>query len=43
VGLERRSVRSQNVIAKAAGRHAERGDEYVIYVAHWDHLGRTAT
>jgi Zn-dependent M28 family amino/carboxypeptidase len=40
VDLERRSVESQNVIAKVRGAHAERADEYIIYVAHWDHLGR---
>ncbi len=28
---------SQNVIGKITGR--ERPDEYIIYVAHWDHLG----
>ncbi len=28
---------SQNVIAKRTG--SERSDEYVIYSAHWDHLG----
>lgn len=29
--------RSQNVIAKITG--SERPDEYIIYSAHWDHLG----
>ncbi len=29
---------SQNVIAKITG--AERPDEYIIYSAHWDHLGK---
>jgi Zn-dependent M28 family amino/carboxypeptidase len=33
-----RDVQSRNVIAKLAG--TERPDEYVIYSAHWDHLGR---
>lgn len=28
---------SQNVIAKRTG--TERADEYIIYTAHWDHLG----
>lgn len=32
---------SQNVIAKITG--AERPDEYVIYSAHWDHLGKNAS
>jgi Zn-dependent M28 family amino/carboxypeptidase len=40
VALERRAVRSQNVIAKLTGAHDRGRDEYVIYVAHWDHLGR---
>ena len=33
-----RSVDSQNVAAKLEG--SELKDEYVIYTAHWDHLGR---
>lgn len=33
-----RSVDSQNVVAKLEG--SELKDEYVIYTAHWDHLGR---
>lgn len=32
---------SRNVVALLPGR--ERGDEYVIYMAHWDHLGRDPT
>jgi Zn-dependent M28 family amino/carboxypeptidase len=35
-----REVRSQNVIAKLPGKHAQRKNEYVIYSAHWDHLGK---
>src|SRR5690606_12592986 len=35
-----REVRSRNVVAKLPGSHPERGDEYVVYTAHWDHLGR---
>lgn len=31
------SSTSQNVIAKVTG--SERPDEYIIYTAHWDHLG----
>jgi Zn-dependent M28 family amino/carboxypeptidase len=34
-----REVQSNNVIAKIAGSDARLKDEYVIYVAHWDHLG----
>ncbi len=33
-----RTVESRNVIAKVTG--ASRPDEYVVYTAHWDHLGR---
>jgi Zn-dependent M28 family amino/carboxypeptidase len=33
-----REVRSKNVIAKVPGRDAKK-NEYVIYTAHWDHLG----
>ena len=33
-----REIRSRNVVAKLQG--SERPDEYVIYTAHWDHLGR---
>jgi len=36
----RRST-SNNVFALLPGR--ERPDEYVVYMAHWDHLGRDAT
>jgi Zn-dependent M28 family amino/carboxypeptidase len=38
--LQRRTMESQNVIGKLEGFHPERRDEYVLYVAHWDHLGR---
>ena len=33
-----REIQSNNVIGKIEG--AEKKDEYVIYSAHWDHLGR---
>jgi Zn-dependent M28 family amino/carboxypeptidase len=36
-----RTVESRNVIAKITG--ASRPDEYVVYTAHWDHLGRDET
>ncbi|WP_025413862.1 M28 family metallopeptidase [Gemmatirosa kalamazoonensis] len=36
-----RRVRSKNVVAKLEG--TDRKDEYVIYTAHWDHLGRDTT
>jgi Zn-dependent M28 family amino/carboxypeptidase len=32
-----REIRSRNVIAKIEG--AARADEYIVYTAHWDHLG----
>jgi len=34
-----RQVDSQNVIAKLEGSDPRLKDEYVIYTAHWDHLG----
>jgi Zn-dependent M28 family amino/carboxypeptidase len=34
-----RTVDSQNVAGKLEGRDAKLKDEYVIYTAHWDHLG----
>jgi len=34
-----REVASNNVIAKLTGSDEKLKDEYVIYVAHWDHLG----
>jgi Zn-dependent M28 family amino/carboxypeptidase len=33
-----REVQSKNVVAKLEG--GARKDEYVVYTAHWDHLGR---
>ncbi len=35
-----RPMASQNVIAKLEGSDPARRDEYIIYSAHWDHLGR---
>ncbi len=37
-----REINSQNVIAKLEGSDPKLRDEYVIYSAHWDHLGRDA-
>ena len=34
-----RTIESKNVVAKLEGRDASLKDEYVIYTAHWDHLG----
>ena len=35
-----RSFKSHNVIGKLDGSDSKLRDEYVIYTAHWDHLGR---
>jgi Zn-dependent M28 family amino/carboxypeptidase len=35
-----RSFKSHNVIGKLEGSDPKLCDEYVIYTAHWDHLGR---
>jgi Zn-dependent M28 family amino/carboxypeptidase len=34
-----RTIDSQNVVAKLEGSDPALKDEYVIYTAHWDHLG----
>ena len=38
-----REVRSHNVVAKLEGSDPARKDEYVVYTAHWDHLGKDTT
>jgi Zn-dependent M28 family amino/carboxypeptidase len=35
-----REVTSRNVVAKLPGADPARRDEFVIFTAHWDHLGR---
>ena len=35
-----RSFKSHNVIGKLEGNEPKLRDEYIIYTAHWDHLGR---
>lgn len=35
-----RHVASHNVVARLDGRDPAQRNEYVIYTAHWDHLGR---
>jgi Zn-dependent M28 family amino/carboxypeptidase len=35
-----RAFKSHNVIAELEGSDSKLRDEYVIYTAHWDHLGR---
>jgi Zn-dependent M28 family amino/carboxypeptidase len=34
-----RTIDSQNVVAKLEGSDAKLKDEYIVYSAHWDHLG----
>jgi len=34
-----RTIDSKNVVGKLEGADPKRRDEYVIYTAHWDHLG----
>ena len=38
-----RRINSRNVVAKLEGADPARRDEYVVYSAHWDHLGRDTT
>lgn len=40
---ETRRVKSRNVVATLEGSDASKKSEYVIYSAHWDHLGRDTT
>ena len=40
---ETRTVKSRNVVATLEGSDASKKSEYVIYTAHWDHLGRDTT
>jgi Zn-dependent M28 family amino/carboxypeptidase len=35
-----RAIDSRNVVARIQGSDPAHSDEYVIYTAHWDHLGR---
>src|SRR6266853_6613882 len=37
-----RTLDSQNVVAKLEGADPARKDEYVVYTAHWDHLGTSS-
>ena len=34
-----RTIQSRNVLAKLEGRDPQLRDQYVVYTAHWDHLG----
>lgn len=38
-----REVKSRNVVAKLEGNDPTLKDEWVLYTAHWDHLGRDAS
>src|SRR4029078_12997330 len=38
-----REIQSKNVIGKLDGSDAALKNEYVIYTAHWDHLGKDTT
>ncbi len=38
-----REIQSRNVVAKLEGSDPALADEYVIYMAHWDHLGKDTT
>ena len=40
IAQEIRSFKSHNVIGKLEGSDPKLNGEYVIYTAHWDHLGR---
>lgn len=35
-----RTINSRNIVAKVAGSDPRLRNEYVIYTAHWDHLGK---
>ncbi len=35
-----REIQSKNVLAKLEGSDPKKKDEYIIYTAHWDHLGK---
>ncbi len=38
-----RRVKSKNVVARIEGSDPALRDQYVVYTAHWDHLGRDST
>ena len=40
---EQQVLRSRNVIARLTGRDPNRRGEYLVYSAHWDHLGTDPT
>ncbi|MBS0664050.1 MAG: M28 family peptidase [Verrucomicrobia bacterium] len=40
IGNDLRNVDSRNVVAKLTGSDPKLRDEFVVFTAHWDHLGR---
>ncbi len=38
-----RRIASSNVVGRVRGRHSSDADEYVLWTAHWDHLGEDPT
>lgn len=43
VSVASRQVQSRNVVARLEGSDPALKDEYVIFTAHWDHLGKDPT
>ncbi|HEY9227753.1 MAG TPA: M28 family metallopeptidase [Gemmatimonadaceae bacterium] len=41
VKIDSRKIQSKNVVAKLEG--GDKKDEYLVYTAHWDHLGKDTT
>jgi len=41
IRIDHREIQSRNVVAKLEG--GDKKDDYVIYTAHWDHLGKDTT
>ena len=41
IKIDHREIQSKNVVAKLEG--GDKKNEYVIYTAHWDHLGKDTT
>ena len=41
IKIDSREIQSHNIVAKLEG--GDKKDEYVVYTAHWDHLGKDTT
>ena len=41
IKIDSREIQSHNIVAKLEG--GDKKDEYVVYTAHWDHLGKDPT